>query len=457
TTGLFKFFFAILSIFYFSFAYSSVTLFDKAEEFFHKQNYSQALELYEQIAQSTFSEKQKAIAQCRAAVIYSSAQNTLKARQYLERSLASRDLPLFYFSMCEYALLQVFILRNELYDARDFISKKRTSFVNLDPLYRARYYGLSAEIAKRLNDHSLENQELKKLYDVMLKNGIKNIVLKILNNKILTLDEIKTRLEFVETLEQSNVPKTFLEDALLQKIQQQKYDEALTLLKLQGQNIKINFAEKFNYEINDKDFLEWLKIKIKHDEDKIFIVGVILFEDEKLLKYNKKICEAISAFLKTEIAKQSHIKVTVKTVPLLTPQDFAFSSAKLIFEEYVSAIVGLLTFEHAQAFDKVASLFSIPVFFLGHVDKKQEKSLHSTVNFFKMEKQKSGSYLSFLSKTLDKPDNTLLLERRVFDSLLLAAQYQKDKFKKHKKIFKAYLFEESWEIDGTRLLQGPAL
>ncbi|MBX9837157.1 MAG: hypothetical protein K2X69_02470, partial [Silvanigrellaceae bacterium] len=123
---------------------AQLSAFDKAESFFYNKEFDKASLFYKNVIQNEYSSKKEvAFSKCRLSLINNNYNDIKQYQKYLEESLSDNVLPLSISSICSYALLQIYYL---LYDYKNaVILSKKMGNPNLQPLYLARFYALSAE------------------------------------------------------------------------------------------------------------------------------------------------------------------------------------------------------------------------------------------------------------------------------------------------------------------------
>lgn len=174
-------------------AYGQLSPLETAEAAFLKGSYDAALAKYNEILGNPFAAtRDLALSRCRVGVIQSIRNDNANARKNLEESVATNAIPKGVSSLCHYALLQIYVLEGANEQARDIV--RRMGEPTFSPVYIARTWALAAEVGRRLQDSKLEVISLQKLLALMEKTKQAAVELRILENKRLTLAEVKTRL-----------------------------------------------------------------------------------------------------------------------------------------------------------------------------------------------------------------------------------------------------------------------
>ena len=164
-----------------------------AEEAFSKSSYDLALEKYNVIIQNPFApSRDLALSRCRVGVIQSIRNDFKESRKNLELAVSSNAVPKNVTSLCHYALLQIYVLDSANAEARELI--KKMGEPSFSVVYVARTWALASEIGKRLQDNKFEVIHLQKLLNVMEKSKLQSVDIRILENRKVTLTEVRARL-----------------------------------------------------------------------------------------------------------------------------------------------------------------------------------------------------------------------------------------------------------------------
>jgi hypothetical protein len=151
-----------------------------------------ALPLYQEVLKNAFAPpKESALAHCRVGVIHSLQGKNDDARTALEKSIATQALSRRQIGLCQYALLQVYVLQKSDLQARDLI--KRMGELDLPAIYQARSHAVAAEVGQRLGDGPFEAMALQKLLAAFDLHKFQTVEVKIFN-RAFTRSDIAERL-----------------------------------------------------------------------------------------------------------------------------------------------------------------------------------------------------------------------------------------------------------------------
>lgn len=171
---------------------SGGTPLERAEVAFSKGAMKDALPLYQEVLKNAFvPPREAALAQCRVGVIFSLQGKNADARAALEKSIASQSLTSRQIGLCQYALLQVYVLQKADIQARELL--KRMGNLDLPAIYQARTHAVAAEVGQRLGDGPFEAMALQKLLAAFEVHKFPSVEVKVFN-RTYTRSEIAERL-----------------------------------------------------------------------------------------------------------------------------------------------------------------------------------------------------------------------------------------------------------------------
>lgn len=164
-----------------------------AERLFNQGQYKEAAKQYQAIAGNAFqSAGDRALARCRMGIIETIWNNPGRARSFLELSLEGGALASRHQAVCQYALLQLFVIQDRNKEALTLIRKGAPS--ELGAVYEARFWALAVEVGKRLGDAQLEVVGLQRLLSSMDRAGLQTVEIRALNNLRIRRDEVAAAL-----------------------------------------------------------------------------------------------------------------------------------------------------------------------------------------------------------------------------------------------------------------------
>ena len=165
----------------------------RAEEAFKTARYDEALSLFSAALKNPFiTPRDRAHALCRKGLIGSIRSGFSEAQENLEQSLKANLLPAEDQSTCAFALLQIYVGRGMNTEAVTLAGGMGAPA--LTPQYQARVWAFAAESARKIADTKNEVIYLQRLRQTMESKGIKEVPLKILGQRVVSLAEVNKRL-----------------------------------------------------------------------------------------------------------------------------------------------------------------------------------------------------------------------------------------------------------------------
>jgi hypothetical protein len=391
-----------------SFAIAQLSPVEEGEALFGKGKYEQAAQKFTEVAKNPFAAPADvALSMCRLGVIKSIGGNQTAARKDLEESIGGNALPSRHSAVCYYALLQILVIEREYSGARDLL--RRMGDLNLAPLYQARAWALGAEVGAKLEDSRLEVVYLQKLLNVMERNSLADIEVKILNGRKIGLAEVRKRLGVesgpkppaqkptpvaqetpvaaASALSQSPsnatpTPKGAKSVQLQFSPRSGGVDSAITgvMREIAVGNVAsaLNALGGVGDLRQQQTLLEEIGIgvspdrvasrlaRLQSDDPRSLRVGVVLPVGEFYTKFNSRILRSISAFAASSAVNGVTISFAVKAVnPDVGSAETA--AVELALDDHVHVIVGPVSNSQTLGVMSVAHLFAVPVFALGPV------------------------------------------------------------------------------------------
>ncbi len=165
----------------------------RAEEAFKTARYDEALALFGSALKNPFiTPRDRAHALCRKGLIGSIRNGFSEAQENLEQSIKPKLLPVEDQSTCSFALLQIYVGRGMNSEAVTLVGGMGAPALN--PQYQARVWAFAAESARKIADTKNEVIYLQRLRQTMESKGIKEVPLKILGHRVVSLAEVNKRL-----------------------------------------------------------------------------------------------------------------------------------------------------------------------------------------------------------------------------------------------------------------------
>ncbi|RDB35173.1 MAG: hypothetical protein DCC88_11560 [Spirobacillus cienkowskii] len=422
-------------------SYSQSLLIDKAESFFYDKQYTNALEVYKNILENEYSSaKEKSIAKCRLAILNNNHQKISQSQTFLEESLKSNALPLSLNSICTYALIQVYVMQKNYLKAIEL--SKIVGFPNLQPIYLARFYALSAVAARFMMNSDFERTSIVSLLKVMKNHNFEYVEIdKFLSQKV-SLHDLETRLIVLnhEKNIDSEFDNNYIENVFLLKIKNGDYQSALDILE--KNLIKNEDSIIFDSGMYIKNSsLRGRLIHLINDNPLEMRIGIILANKKDRQIYNQNILRSISAFVNSSASQDVSYSFYIEEAK----QDegsLSLVGSSLIFDKKVHAIIASGDFKNNNDLISLSNFFSFPVIY---IDKNDINPLKKISN--------NGSFKDVFEFNLNGKLKNLILESSVFDALIflrnlhfLAGRAQSSELVKAMK-------KGNWNIDGISIYE----
>lgn len=393
---------------------AQVSAFENAEAFFYKKEYQQASSFYRQVISNEYSiKKEVAIAKCRLVLMNNNELNLDENLKFLEEATAEEALPSVMNSICSYALLQVYFIKNNHNKSLALIKKLGTP--NLQPIYLARFYALAAETARYTLNKELEKSYLNLFLNIMKKNNMQFIEPLKINNKKLTIEDAEGRLSILNF--ESNMGNyfqgTFIENVLLTKMKEGDFQIALNILE--KNIIKNNDNILINNGINiSNNKIRSRLIHLINDQPFEMRIGIILPNHKDRQKSNQDILRAISVFLASPAV--NGVKYELFIAETNTDEgSLSVGAIKMIFDNYVHALIIPEGFKARNELLNFGQFFSMPIIF-----SEENLSYFSDLknyNSIKMTSEK-GRFRDYFEKSIVNMSKNKI-EEKIFDAFIL--------------------------------------
>ena len=394
-----------------------LSLSEKADSFFTKGQYAEALPLYLQILKNVQSSpKEQSIANCRTGIIHSIQGKNSEARGYIERSIAITTLPRKLESVCLYALLQVYVIENENQEAQKLIM--RMGELDLPESYVARSLALSLEVGDRLKDFELMKRSADKLVAYMDALKIVEVETKVIGKKF-TKASIQETVQKAQTLDkpkavsaqsssnssnrsqnlspqQAKELSSSLSKALLD-VSLGKGAAALQALKAERKTEQTGEAlSKSGLSMSVAKVANRLQ-RLSEDPSKVMRVGVVVPSGVSFSRFKHKVLRSISAFAASSAVKGVDYSFFVKPVST-DPGSIEENVLSLLLDDHVHALIGPLTSSQAMAALPLCELLAVPLFSFGPVTWGPDLRSLSLVRMGILAKSQARAHLNHLSK-----------------------------------------------------------
>lgn len=443
----------IAFVFYIHPVYAQLSAFDKAESFFYNKQYQNAAKIYIDIIQNEYSSKKDiAFSKCRLALINNEEKNINESQKYLEESLRENILPLSAASVCSYALLQVYFIAKNYTQAVNLAKELNTPLLN--PVYLARFYAITAESARFVQNKEFELAQLKKLESLMKKENFQLIELNKYVNKNISLFDVTTRmsiLSFDDTIS-STFQDNYIENVFLSKFKEGNYQYALEILEKNivknSENIVLNTGLLIN-----NSLLRSRLVRLIHDNPQEMRIGILLANKENRQEYNQNALRGVSAFLSSSAA--NGVNYTIKIFEVNKDGgSLSQQGLKLIFEDHVHSLIVTEGFSDLSDLLSLASLFSIPVI----LPEQQTENIFANnelkdISSLKMVSDK-GRFKKTFEGLLQGRTETLKLEAKIFDALILLRNSQYLANGSQSAQLEKIIREGHWKVDGIAVYEG---
>lgn len=434
-------------------AYAQLSVFDKAEGFFYEKQYDKAVDLYNNIIHNEYSSKKEiAFSKCRLSLLNNNQNEISLSEKYLEEALSENILPLPMTSICSYALLQVYVILKKYPKA--IVLSKELGTPNLQPIYLARFYALSAEAARYSFHKEFERSQLIHLNEIMKKENFQSVEINKYTNRSITFSDIETRLSILnfENNMDSGLQNDFIENVFLLKIREGDYQLALEILEKNLLKNQESIVLDSGFLISNSRLRSRL-VRLTHDDPQEMRVGVLLANRPDRQKYNQNVLRSISAFLSSTAARGVHYFIQIEES---NSDEGSLSQAalKLIFDKHVhSMIVAEGFYDHGDLI-ALANLFSVPVLFPDQTSENisNQKELKS-MNSLKMISEK-GSFKNTFEEILRAKVNSLGIESKIFDAFILLRNIQYLANGSQSAQLEKIMREGNWKVDGVSIYEG---
>ncbi len=385
-------FLACLLGFYFSlhqfYLHAQSSPLDAAEELFSKGQNDLALKKFEEVAKNPFgTSRDLSFARCRIGVIESINGDFETSRKNLENSLSSGALIKKHVSLCFYALLQIYVIQEANIEARTLLKKYPDPIFT--PIYLARIWALGAEVGRRLQDSRTEVVYLQKLLALLEGQKLREVDLKILGDRKVTLAEVKSRLgvenksiseEPVKHSEKKQpqttaspaaVASNHISSSVFSSASNSDDWDAIKALSSGDSKTaaplfaKIKSLNSFGISIPIEKINARLQ-SLNSDKPRMMRVGILLPWGPQFTKYKHRILRAVSAFSGSPAAQDVSFSYFIRGIgsDVGAAEQGALS---LILEEKVHIILGPISGHQTMGALNSAQLFGVPLFALGPV------------------------------------------------------------------------------------------
>jgi tetratricopeptide (TPR) repeat protein len=353
---------------------------ERAEQLFAGGKYEESLALFDEILKNAFiTQRDRAYALCRKGLILSLRRGFSESQAYLEQSLSSGGLSEDHQSTCTYALLQLYVLKGNDEGALQLIeSLGRPSFA---PIYQARVWALGAETARRRGDTAREVVYLERLLRIMETRGIRNVALKILGKRVVSFDEVRSRLG----RDEGTAGGAAAASAQRAGVQRSRFENLVLFMRKTldaTQTGQWTTGEQRWKVLVDRDLAGTLQrisgftpelarmvermAALRAEQPSRLRVGILVPSELELAGVSHRILRAASAFLASPASNGVQIQPIVRGAPA---DAGAIEQAvlKLVSQDLVHVIIGPVSSALTIGAIKAAEMFGVPVFALGPV------------------------------------------------------------------------------------------
>lgn len=429
---------------------AQLSAFDKAEGFFYNKEFNKASDYYKSVINNEYSSKKDAaFSKCRLSLINNNVNDIAQYQRYLEEALSENILPLSVSSICSYALLQIYYITNN-YKKAVTLTKKMGN-PSLQPIYLARFYALSADSGRNIQNKDFERSQLVNLLNVMKKNNIQSLEINKNSSKLLLINDIEARLSILnfENNMDSNFQNNFIENVFLLKMKEGDLQLSLDILE---KNI-IKNPESILLEsglLIDNSKIRSRLVHLNHDDPQDMRIGIILANRIDRQKFNQNVLRAVSAFLSSTAARGVHYTIQIEE----TNSDegsLSLAGLNLIFDKHIHAIIVPEGFKSSKDLNYLGEIFSIPVLF----PNKNNESISSLsdLNSLKMVSEK-GRFKNSFEEMLESNINVLEIESKIFDAFILLRNIQYLANGSQSAQLGKVIKEGNWKIDGVSIYEG---
>jgi hypothetical protein len=434
-------------------ANAQLSAFDKAEGFFYDKQYDKALNIYNSVIKNEYSSKKEiAFSKCRVSLLNNNSNDILLSQKYLEESLSENILPLPISSICSYALLQVYVLLKNYTKAVGL--SKEIGTPNLQPIFLARFYALSAEAARYSFNKEFERSQLNYLLAIMKKENIQSVEINKYTNKIISFSDIESRLSILnfENNMDSGFQNNYIENVFLLKMREGNYQLSLDILEKNLVKNQGSIILDSGFFISNSKLRSRL-VHLTHDDPQEMRVGILLANREDRQKYNQNVLRSISAFLTSTAVRGVHYFINIEES---NNDEGSLSQAalKLIFDKHVHSIIVAEGFYNQSDLIALANIFSVPVLLPDQNSENisNQKELKS-MNSLKVISEK-GSFKNTFEEILDAKINSLSIESKIFDAFIILRNMQYLANGSQSAQLEKVIMEGNWKIDGISVYEG---
>lgn len=358
----------------FSQVYAQTSPMEAAESLFSKGKYKDAADRFNEVLKNPFSSPRDiSLSQCRVGIIESIQNRNDNARKMLEQSFANGALPKAHSDLCQYALLQIYVMSNANSEARDLLSK--FTELNLGPVYIARTWALAAEVGHRLQDNKMEFLNLQKLLSSMEKYNIDMVEIKVLDNRKLTRADVARKIGADSKKSNRQVASSAFapldtsekhKDSVVVEPEKQLSTNTFPNTKITPEPYVNSSPIDAAISVLLKEKIDIRRAKLGGDKPRDMRIGLILPQGNMFTRFNTQIMRAASAFLASTAAEGVNISIHIRAA---LPEAGAAEMAalNLFSTDGVHALVGPLIAVHAVGIAPVSKLFSVPTFVLGPI------------------------------------------------------------------------------------------
>lgn len=353
---------------------------ERAELLFSEGQYEDSLAIFDEILKNAFiTPRDRAYALCRKGLILSLRKGFNESKGYLEQSLAAGALSEEHQSTCAYALLQIYVLKRDDQAALKLIEGLgRPSFA---PIYQARVWALGAETARRLGDTAREVVFLERLLRIMESRNIRNVALRILGKRVVSVEEVRSRLgrdpaeQGVEGSPQerqaSSGPSRF--EKLVQYMRKTldatrtgDWTTAEHRWKVLAERNLSGTLQRVTGFSPDFRQMQGRMAALREATPTDLRIGVLVPSETELGGVSHRVLRAVSAFLASPASNGVKIDAIVRAAPA---DAGAIEEAVLglVAQDLVHVIVGPVSSALTLGALKPAEMFGVPIFSLGPV------------------------------------------------------------------------------------------
>lgn len=353
---------------------------EKAEHLFSEGRYQESLAIFDDILKNAFiTPRDRAYVLCRKGLILSLRKSFNESKGFLEQSLATGTLSKEHRSTCAYALLQIYVWKQDDKAALELIEELgRPTFA---PIYQARVWALGAETARRLGETAREVVFLERLLRIMESRSIRSVALKILGKRVVSVEEVRSRLGRDEAEKPvhgtaskrraSSRSSSFekLVDYMRKTLDATRKGDWPTaehrwrVLADRNLNGALKRVTGFTPDFRK---MQGRMEALRQARPTDLRIGILVPSEPELGGVSHRVLRAVSAFL----ASPASNGVKIQTVVRAAPADAGAIEAAmlaLVAEDLVHVIVGPVSSALTLGALKAGEMFGVPIFSLGPV------------------------------------------------------------------------------------------